>query len=136
MTCRALLFTANTTAQAVAIGGLINPGSVVRRRSGNCSTSPSANISGSTVTLTGGDYYDVGAVLTVVPTAAGTVTVSLVQDGVNVESASATVAAAATSIPITLRGIVRTRGGSSNITIVLTGAAASVSSAYVVVEQD
>lgn len=136
MSCKALLFTANTAAQAVAVGGTVNPGSVVRRRAGNCAGSPSANVSGSTVVVTGGDYYLVDATLTVVPTADGTVTVSLVQDGTTVASASATVAAAATSVVIPLTAIIRTRGGASNLTLVLTGAASSVSSAYVSVEQE
>lgn len=136
MSCKALLFSANTVAQAVAVGGIVNPGSVVRRRAGNCANSPSVNVSGSNITVTGGDYYLVDATLTVVPTAAGTVTVSLVQDGTTVATASATVAAGATSVMIPLTAIIRTRGGASNLTLVLTGAASSVSSVYVSVEQE
>lgn len=136
MSCTALLFTANTAAQTVAVGGTINPGNVVRRRACNGSCSPSANVSGSSITLTGGDYYEVDATLTVVPTAAGTATVSLVQDGVTIASSSATVAAAATSVAIPLTAIVRTRGGSSVLTLVLSGAASSVTNAYVTVAQD
>lgn len=135
MTCKALLFTANTVAQTVVVNGTLALGNVVRRRAGNCNNGPSANLVGNADTLTGGDYYKIGANVVLTPTAAGTVVVTMLQDGVAVSSASATVAAADTTVTLPLVGIVRTRGGSSNITFQLTGAASTVNAVYTTVEQ-
>lgn len=117
-----LIFTANTTAQAVSVGGTINLGSVVRRR--GCKLTAAGN----TIVANGGDYYDADFTVTAVPTAAGTVTVTAFQDGAAIPGAtgSATVAAAATSVDISFPAIFRTRGNASAITLVLTGAASSV----------
>lgn len=135
MSCKALLFTANTVAQTVAVNGIIALGNVIRRRVKNCDNAPSANLVGSADVLQNGDYYEIDANVVVTPTAAGTVVVTMLQDGVAVSSASATVAAAATTVTIPLIGIVRTRGGSSNITFQLTGAASTVNAIYTTVEQ-
>lgn len=135
MSCKALLFTANTVAQTVAINGILALGNVIRRRASNCNNGPSANLVGSADALTGGDYYEIEANVVVTPTAAGTVVITMLQDGVAVSSASATVAAAATTVTVPLIGIVRTRGGSSNITFQLTGAASTVNAVYTTVEQ-
>lgn len=122
-----LIYTANTTAQAVAVGGTINIGGVARRR--GCKLTAAGN----TIVAAGGDYYDADVTVTAVPTAAGTVTVTMFQDGVAVPGAtgSATVAAAATSVDISFPAVFRTRGNTSAITLVLTGAASSVTNAAV-----
>lgn len=125
-----LLYSSNTAAQTVAVNGAINFGSVVRRCGCNI------NQTGSTINLRGGDYYktDVSVVLT--PTAAGTAVISLLQDGAVVATGSATVAAAATTQTISFPAIVRTRGAcSSNLTLVLSGAASTVNAVNVTVEQ-
>lgn len=135
MSCEVVLFTTNTTAQVVAINGFLSPGNVTRRRASKCNCGPSANIVGGAVELIGGDYYEVDANVVVTPTDAGTVVITMLQDGVAVSSASATVAAAATTVTLPLIGIVRTRGGASNITFQLTGAASTVNAVYTTVEQ-
>lgn len=132
------LYSANTTAQTLAVGGTINMGSPVRRY--GCVkgiSTPYATVNGTTTTLSNSGccpaYFDVDAAFVVIPTAAGTVTITAFQDGVAIPgaTASATVAAAATSVTVPLVFGVRLGTGvaSSNITYVLTGAASSVTNA-------
>ena len=132
------LYSANTTAQTLAVGGTINMGSPVRRYGCVKGTStPYATVNGTTTTLSNSGccpaYFDVDAAFVVIPTAAGTVTITAFQDGVAIPgaTASATVAAAATSVTVPLVFGVRLGAGvaSSNITYVLTGAASSVTNA-------
>lgn len=132
------MYSANTTAQTLAIGGTINMGAAIRRYGCVRGTStPFANTNGTTTTLSSCGkspaYFDVDAAFVVIPTAAGTVTITAFQDGVAIPgaTASATVAAAATSVTLPLVFGVRLNTGvtSSNITYVLTGAASSVTNA-------
>lgn len=129
------MYSVNTTAQSVAVGETINMGSAIRRF--GCvrgTATPYANTTGiSTVLSADGRcpaYFDVDATFVVVPTAAGTATITALQDGVPIPgaTASATVAAAATSVTLPVSFGVRLNSGvtSSNITYVLTGAASSI----------
>lgn len=129
------LYSANTTAQTLAIGGTINMGNVIRRFGCVKRTStPFATVNGTNTILSScgkcPKYFDVNASITAIPTDAGTVTVTAFQDGVAIPgaTASATVAAAATSVTLPITFGVRLNSGvtSSNITYVLTGAASSV----------
>lgn len=139
------MYSANTTAQTLAIGGTINMGSNIRRKGCVKGTStPYANTNGTTTTLSAcgncPTYFDVDATFVVIPTAAGSVTISAFQDGVAIPgaTASATVAAAATSVTLPVSFGVRLNTGvtSSNITYVLTGAAASVTNAAQTVSKE
>lgn len=132
------LYSANNTAQTLAIGGTINMGSPIRRF--GCvkgASTPYATTTGTTTTLAScgncPTYFDIDAAFVVIPTAAGTVTITAFQDGVAIPgaTASATVAAAATSVTLPLVFGVRLNTGvaSSSITYVLTGAASSVTNA-------
>lgn len=129
------MYSANTTAQTVPVGGTINMGAAIRRF--GCvkgSATPVINANGVTTTLSSCGrcpaYFDVDATFVVVPTAAGTATITVFQDGVAIPGAtgSATVAAAATSVTIPVSFGVKLNTGvtSSNITYVLTGAASSI----------
>lgn len=136
------LYTQNNTAQTVAVGGTINMGSVVRRKGCVCSGTPYATANGATTTLASRgrcpEYFNVMASFVVTPTAAGTVTISAVQDGVNVGAVgTATVAAAATTVTIPVVFGVRLNQGvtSSNITYVLSGAASTVNNVSQTVER-
>lgn len=138
------LYSANTTAQTLAVGGTINMGSPVRRYGCVKGTSiPYATVNGTTTTLSNSGccpaYFDVDAAFVVIPTAAGTVTITAFQDGVAIPgaTASATVAAATTSVTVPLVFGVRLGTGvaSANITYVLTGAASSVTNAAQTVEK-
>ena len=128
MSCKSALYAAMQTPTAVAVGGVIPLGSLIRRY--GCDVS----LNGNAVNIVGGNqaagYYDVDASITVAPTAAGTVTVTLYKDGVAVPGATASATAAAAddvvdlNIPALVRQVCCAAG--SALTLVLTGAAAAV----------
>ena len=128
MSCKSVLYAAMQTPTAVAVGGVIPLGSLIRRY--GCDVS----LNGNAVNITGGNqsagYYDVDASLTVAPAAVGTVTVTLYKDGVAVPgaTASATAAAADDALDLNITALVRQVccAAGSALTLVLTGAAASV----------
>lgn len=128
MSCKSVLYAAMQTPSAVAVGGVIPLGSLIRRY--GCDLS----LNGNAVNITGGNqsagYYDVDASLTVAPAAVGTVTVTLFKDGVAVPgaTASATAAAANDALDLNITALVRQVccAAGSALTLVLTGAAASV----------
>lgn len=139
------LYSANTVAQAVAVGGTVNMGSSIRRF--GCvkgTATPYANTNGTTTVLSAcgkcPTYFDVDATFVVIPTDAGTVTITAFQDGVAVPgaTASATVAAAATTVTLPISFGVRLNTGvtSSNITYVLSSVAASVTNAAQTVSKE
>ena len=78
---KSLLQTANVAEQIVADGGVVNPGVIVRRYG------PNANLNGNAQTLAGVGYYELTGAISVAPTAAGEVQVTLQQDGVNIPGA-------------------------------------------------
>lgn len=123
MSCKSALYAAMQTPTAVAVDGVIPLGSLIRRY--GCDVA----FNGNAVNITGAGYYDVGASVTVTPAAAGTVTVTLYKDGVAVPGATASATAAANgtvdlSIPALVRQVCCAAG--SALTLVLTGAAATV----------
>ena len=123
MSCKSALYAAMQTPTAVAVDGVIPLGSLIRRY--GCDVA----LNGNAVNITGAGYYDVDASVTVTPTAAGTVTVTLYKDGVAVPGATASETAAANgtvdlSIPALVRQVCCATG--SALTLVLTGAAATV----------
>ena len=75
MSCKSALYAAMQTPSAVAVGGVLPLGSLIRRY--GCDLS----LNGNAVNIVGGNqsagYYDVDASLTVVPAAVGTVTVKI-----------------------------------------------------------
>ena len=123
MSCKSAHYAALQTPTAVAVDGVIPLGSLIRRY--GCDIS----LNGNAVNLSGAGYYDVDASITVAPTAAGTVTATLVKDGVAIPGATASAAAAAgaptvLSFPALVRQACCAAG--SALTLVLTGAAATV----------
>lgn len=111
------------TPTAVAVDGVIPLGSLIRRY--GCDVA----LNGNAVNITGAGYYDVDASVTVTPAAAGTVTITLYKDGVAVPGATASETAAANGtvnlcIPALVRQVCCAEG--SALTLVLTGAAATV----------
>ena len=123
MSCKSALYTALQTPTAVAVDGVIPLGSLIRRY--GCDIS----LNGNAVNLSGAGYYDVDASVTVAPTAAGTVTATLVKDGVAIPGATASAAAAAgASTVLSFPALVRQAccAAGSALTLVLTGAAATV----------
>lgn len=123
MSCKSALYAAMQTPTAVAVDGVIPLGSLIRRY--GCDVA----LNGNAVNITGAGYYDVDASVTVSPAAAGTVTITLYKDGVAVPGATASETAAANgtvdlSIPALVRQVCCAAG--SALTLVLTGAAATV----------
>lgn len=123
MSCKSALYTALQTPTAVAVNGVIPLGSLIRRY--GCDIA----LNGNAVNLTGTGYYDVDVSITVAPTAAGTVTATLVKDGVAIPGATASAAAAVgaptvLSFPALVRQACCAAG--SALTLVLSGAAATV----------
>lgn len=124
MSCKSAIYTANTGAQVLQIGSTISLGSIIRRY--GCAV----NLNGNGITVDERGYYDVDATVIATAAAAGTVTVTLLRDGVAVPGAvaSATAAAAGTvALPIT--ALVRQAcgcSGGSTLTLVLGGTAATI----------
>lgn len=125
MSCKSAIYTAMQTPTDVAVNGVIPLGSLIRRY--GCDIS----LNGNAVNIIGKGYYDVDVSVTVAPTAAGTVTATLIKDGVVVPGATASANAAAAGAPVTLAfpALVRQAccASGSALSLVLTGAASTVS---------
>lgn len=124
MSCKSAIYTAMQTPIGVAVGGVIPLGSLIRRYGGDI------ELNGNAVNLTGAGYYDVDASISVAPIAAGTVTVSLHQNGVAVPGASASAALTEGTVSdLSITALVRQVccAAGSALTLVLTGAASTVS---------
>ncbi len=127
---KAAIYTVNQGAQALQIGSVISLGSIIRRF--GCKCNNALDLNGNGITINEPGYYDVDASITATAAAAGTVTATLLRDGVAVPgavaSATATAAAAGTvALPIT--ALVRKDcgcSGGSTLTLVLGGTAATI----------
>jgi len=132
---KSLIYTANTSAQSVALNGIINPGTVVRR------FGPNLNLSGNAIQIDGGGYYSIDASFIAAPTAAGNVTITAYLNNVAIPGAVATASVETENNPINLsinavlREPCQCCEGISNLTFVLTDTAATVSNSAVVVEK-
>ena len=130
---RSAIYTANTGSQAVAVGGTINLGGIVRRF--GCAV----DLNGGTINLTEQGYYDVDISITAEPTAAGTVTATLYNGGIAVPGATASATAAAAGDPVNLSVDAMVRvpccGNSGSLSVVLSGGAATVTNIVAVVEK-
>lgn len=132
---KSVIYTANSSAQNVAVNGVINPGTIIRR------FGPNLGLSGDAIQIDGAGYYDIDASITAAPTAAGNVTITIFKDGVAIPGATATQSTTAANNPINLsisslvREFCPCCSGLSNLTFVLTGTAASVTNVAIVVEK-
>lgn len=124
MSCKALIYTVNQGAVAVAVGGTIPLGSINRRF--GCGL----NLNGDGITVDANGYYDVSAAVTVQATAAGVVTVNMLRDGVLIPGATASATAAAAGDFVTLPLIpadrVKCNDSGHTLTLVLTAGAGTV----------
>lgn len=139
---KSAIFTANTVAQTVPVGGTLALGSIIRRYGRDNCDCEILNLNGNSITINGcndAGYYDVKASVTAAPVAAGTVTVTLFRNGVAVPgaTASAAVSTAGNSVALPIVALVREFccGDDSSLTLVLSGATATVSNVAVVVER-
>ena len=132
---KSAIYIANTSAQDVALNGIINLGTVIRR------FGPNIGLSGNAVQIDGAGYYDIEASITAAPTAAGNVTVTVYKDGIAIPGATASQATGTANNPvnISISSLVREYcpcgDGLSNLTFVLTGTASSVTNVAVVVKK-
>lgn len=127
MSCKSALYAAMQTPTAVAVGGVIPLGGLIRRY--GCDIA----LNGNAVNIYGGrenaGYYDVDASITATLTAAGTVTVTLYKDGVAVPGATATATGAASgTVNLDLTALVRQPccADGAALTLVLSGVEATV----------
>lgn len=131
MSCKSVLYAANTAQQTIATGGIVNFGNAVRRYGQN------ANIIGGNVVLSGSGYYEIAANITFSPNGAGPVVVRILQDGAPIPGAVFERTTAASliysgEIPV----IVRVQCcRDSVITVEMTGATNTVTNAAIVVEK-
>lgn len=120
-----LIQTVNTNTQAVVETGIISPGAVIRRYGCNC------RLSGNAFEIDGQGYYTITATVTAVPTAAGVVTVRLMENGMPIQGAVASTYATTATQPVTLPIVATIRNGcrcdgASNLTFVLEEGAGNV----------
>lgn len=132
---RSAIYTTNPSVQAVAINGIIDPGTVIRRFGCNL------QLSGNAIREEGEGYYEYNVSATVAPTAIGTVTITAFKNGVAIPGATASesVATANTPVNLSLNFMLREPcaccDGGSNITFVLTGTASNVNNIAIVAEK-
>lgn len=124
---KSAIYTVNSGAQTVAVGGTINPGIIVRRFGRDC-CEPAINLSGSSIIINEPGYYDIDVAVTALPTVAGPVTITVFQDGMAVPgSTNTTTATAGSPVNVVSLPLVRVRCGSaSSISVVLTNGAGTV----------
>lgn len=129
---KSLIYTALETSTPVAVGQIIPLGSTIRRYGCNL------NQNGNVIEACGRGYYKVTVVATMSAPSTDPITVSLQQDGVTVTGASSTITVAGTSdeTVLTIIGVIRNRvENTSQLSLVLTGAAATVDNLAVIVEK-
>lgn len=125
---KAGIYTVNSGAQAVAVGGAINLGAINRRFGRSCCEAV-IDLNGAGITLNEAGYYDVDVAVTALPTAAGPVTIAVFQDGVAVPGSTNTATAAAAGNPVNVVSLplVRVRcGAASNLSVVLVNGAGTI----------
>ena len=122
MSCKSAIYVANTTSNAVAAGGTIPLGNVIRRYGNNC------RLSGTQIDIEGAGYYEVRGTVTLTGTAAGTCVITLYKDGVAVPGASASLTVAADTVyTVPISGIVRNMCcNSSALTLIIGETAATI----------
>ena len=131
---RSLIQVANQSTQTVAINSIISPGAVQRRFGCNC------RLSGNAIEVSGEGYYTIDAAVTVAPTAAGTVTVALFNNGVQVPGIIAYGSVSTAGNPITLPLVGTIRQGcccdsADTLTLVLLAGAGTVPNVSMRVEK-
>lgn len=104
---KSAIYTTNTASTALAVGSILPVGTTARRFGRNIRQD------GNAITLLGEGYYLVNVSATVVPTAAGTVTITAQKDGVPVSGATAseTTGAASAAANLSITTIVRNACG-------------------------
>lgn len=130
---KSAIYTALNTSSPVAVGAIIPLGTTIRRFGCNLVQE------GNNIAIRGAGFYAVNVSATVEPDAAGTVTIRLTKDGVDVPGGIASGVAGAIGDPVNLSfaAIVRDLCGcvDSDLGLVLGGTDATVTNLAVVVER-
>ncbi|MBQ8616258.1 MAG: hypothetical protein IJ418_02215 [Clostridia bacterium] len=129
MSCNTGIYTVMNTPAAVAAGGTVPLGTIIRRF--GCGL----DLNGNGVTLLPAGYYKADVNLTVLPTAAGAITATLLVDGVAYPGAVATgtPTAAGAAVNLNIPALIRNVcAGAHTLTVVL-DVAATVNNAAVAV---
>ena len=131
---RSLIQVANPSTSAVAVNSIIPLGSVQRRFGCNC------RLSGNAIEVAGEGYYSVDGAVTVLPTAAGTVTVGLSVNGSILPGAVGTGSTSVAGNPVTVPIVATIRQGcncdsADNLTLVLLAGAGDVGNVSLRVEK-
>lgn len=139
MSCKAIINTFNSGTQAVAVGGTIALGSISQRFGRNNCGDYILSLNGNGIAATERGFYKVNVSVTAAPTAAGTVTVTMFNNGVAVPGATAsgsvTTANNPTNVSFPADVYVPCSGPAANLTLVLTGTASNVTNVAVTVEK-
>lgn len=131
---KSLIQTVNQSTQDVAVNGIINLGSVIRRFGCNL------RLNGNSIEVDGAGYYTIDCNVTIAPTATGTVQVAIFKNGVQLTGATATGSVSTAGNPITLPIQTTIRegcacDGGTSLTLVLLAGAGTVSNVAVRVEK-
>lgn len=131
---KSLIQVANQSTQTVAANSNISLGAVQRRFGCNC------RLSGNAVEVDGQGYYAIDAAVTAAPTAAGTVTVALMKNGVQIPGAIASGSVSTANNPVTLPIVATIRQGcccdnADTLTLVLLAGAGVVTNVSMRVEK-
>lgn len=122
--CKSAIYVVNTASQSVAVNGTVALGSAIRKF--GCAV----NLNGNSVLLDEAGYYAVDVSVTAAPTTAGTVTITLYNNGVAVPGATASAAVSTAGNPVNLsfESLVRVgcNGNTGVLTVVLSGTASTV----------
>ena len=136
MSCKSLIYAANTNSTAVVANGTLPISTVVRRRGSD------ANLGGNSIVITdtGSNYYLVSVTATFTVPVAGDVSLTLQQNGTNVTGATAStsVTTATTEVrSLSFTAIIRTFNSCSidNLTVINSGVAATYSNIAISVEK-
>lgn len=128
---KSVLYSANTNSQTVAINGIINFGTIIRRYGCNC------NLSGGNAVISGTGYYNIDTAFTFTASDAGTAVITLFNDGVAIPGATVSFTTAANSIyAVSIPAIIRQMCCcNSTITAIVTGVAGTVNNASILVSK-
>lgn len=127
---KSAIYTVNSSVQTVVDGGAVALGNIVRRL--GCH----AILDGETIRLNGEGYYLINVSMTVSPSAVGTITATLLNNGVNVVGgvASETVAAVDDSVNLSITGMVKVYCGNTGaLSVQINGIEADVTNISVTV---
>lgn len=125
---KAFIYAANTTQQTLTGGGSVDLGSAIHGFGCTC-CNKTIDINGNNITLREGGYYEIIISSTVTGSAAGTVTLTLYQDGTPITGATTAVNIAAANEVASASiacGVLVNRCSSSIITLVATTTAGDV----------